>query len=144
MKILKQISDKVFEVELDESDNKEEYEFIIQHDFIGFKGFQSLCTKDHSTLSNNCNCISISSYTQIPIRMFSQFMMSKLLEDKHLKPEHLITKEGKSKYNYSNQLVKYYDSAKGCYMVAICLSGETQFNNVTLEFYNKFVKPNLK
>lgn len=143
MKIIKQISDKVFEVELDESDNKSEYSFTIQHDFVGFKGYQSLCTKDRSVLSNNCNCISVSSYVQVPIRMFSQAIMNMLSENDYLKPDHLVTKEGGSKYNYYNQSLRYYDTDKKCYMIAICLQGETEFNHVTLEFYNKFVRPNL-
>lgn len=149
MRITKQISDKVYEVELTEFDFQKEFQLTVAHDYIGFSGNQSLSTKDSNVklFGENQICsngITIGNYVQIPIRMFSQFVMSHLHKHEYLQPEHLTDSEGKNKYSYNNSVIKYYDVNQKCYMVAICLIGESTFNHVTLEFYNKFVKPNLK
>ena len=143
MKIIKQISDTVFEVELEEYDNSDVFEFSIQHDYIGFKGNNHLSTKNGTILRNNTNYISFQNYVQIPIRTFSQVIMDQLKEHSFLQPEHLITKDNEPKYSYYNKIVRYYDACRKCYMIAICLKGESEFNCVTEQFYNRFIKPNL-
>lgn len=143
MRIIEQLTESTFVVELDERVFNEDSEFQIAHDYVGYSEQGSLQTKDSSVKLEGKyqmygNGIYWRNHVQIPIRI-AQLMLPMLLESGYMKPEHLVDSGGPI-YNSNNDVVHYYNVKTKNHMVAIRLAKETEFNHVTLQFYNQFIK----
>lgn len=143
MRIIEQLTESTFVVELDNNVLDTEARIQIVHDYIGYSEQGSLQTKDSSVkLSGKYkaygNGIYWTNHVQIPIRLAQQVLLPMLLESDYMKPEHLGEKEFPN-YVYQ-QIVHYYNAETKTHMVAILVPGDTNFNHVTLQFYNQFIK----
>ena len=144
MRIIEQLTGSTFVVELDNRVLDTEAHIQIAHDYIGYSEQGSLQTKDSSVhlwgkYKAYGNGIYWTNHVQIPIRVAQQLILPMLLESDYMKPEHLVDSDGPI-YNYNNDVVHYYNTETKTHMVAILVAGDTNFNHVTLQFYNRFIK----
>lgn len=144
MQIIEQLTESTFVVELDERVFNEDSEFQIVHDYVAYSKLGSLQTKDSSVklfgkYQMYGNGIYWRNHIQIPIRVAQQIVLPMLLESDYMKPGHLDGLDGPI-YNCTNDSVHYYNTKTKTHMVAIRLTKETEFNHVTLQFYNQFIK----
>lgn len=143
MRIIEQLTENTFVVELDDGVLDTEAHIQIVHDYIGYSEQGSLQTKDSSVKLGGRyraygNGIYWTNHVQIPIRLAQQVLLPLLLESEYMKPEHLGEKESPN-YIYQ-QTVHYYNTKTKTHMVAMFVPGDTNFNHVTLQFYNRFIK----
>jgi len=140
----------------------------IAHDYIEIAGGTLLSCEPfyidkplYGAAKSCCsNIISINTSVQVPIRAAQQVLLPLLNEHKYLQSLHIADREHTeddkyfaqkdlsepryrkgdkyAAYSYCDQKIHYYKD--GISMVAILMQGESVFNHVTLEFYNKFCK----
>lgn len=167
LKVVDQLSEDKIVVQLSPG-TKDGQTLKIVHDYIEIAGSTVLyCEpfyreKPLYGLAKNCcsNIIYINTSVQVPIRSAQQVLLPLLNNNKYLQSEHLADREYSeddkyfaqkdlkeprykkgdkyTAYSYYDQKVHYYKD--GIPMVAVLMSGESVFNHVTLEFYNKYCK----
>lgn len=143
MRIIEQLTESTFVVELNDDVLNTEAKIQIAHDYIAYSERGSLQTKNSSVhlwgkYRAYGNGIYWTNHVQIPIRLTQQVLLPLLLESEYMKPEHLGDKESPN-YVYQ-QIVHYYNTETKTHMVAMFVPGDTSFNHVTLQFYNQFIK----
>lgn len=163
MKLIKDLGNNQFIIEAlpDKKGKYRDGKISIAHDYVAIKS--------HSYFQNENNSISsipYSSSIQLPIRSWIQVILPLLNNHKYLQQDHIKDREHDSDdayfeqykldkprwkkgdlypgYSYQNQVIEYYDKDKECYMVAVLEVDQKVFNHVTLEFFNKYIKDNLK
>lgn len=145
IKILEELGNNKFIVEIPNNDMPSSTtELVVAHDYIGFKNTTYTNNKDGSCNFN----IRIPQYIQIGIREIIDIILPLLNNHKYCQQEHLkyTNKEGKivDNYTWATDVIGYYNSELNQYMYAVRMPNETTFNHVTEEFFNKWIKPNLK
>lgn len=150
-KIIKQISENQFVIELTDVDDKSVVDRVkIAHDYVEFSG-NSLMFTD----TNTCpllegqtigNAISILSEVQLSIYDFYQVILPYLNEHKYLQKEHALCLDSNGKYNYCNNgtwVFRYYDENTKQTMYKVRLNNESEYSTVTKDFYKQFIESNL-
>lgn len=136
MKITKKISEKRYEIELEEVDLNPVNELTIVHDYIAISSRGQIWTED---LSSN---IEFQTIVMIPIRDYACLIRPMLENSGFLKREHLNDKSGKPLYNQEEYIFYYYDPKKKERRVAIRPKGEIEYVDVTEKFYNRYIRKN--
>lgn len=173
MQIIKQIDENTFVISLENSDKIKGERITVAHDYVMFSGttwiesgMKEPLYGPHIVCSNQ---LCVPTDIQIPIRAMHKVVMPILQEHKYMQPEHLADRvydeddqywdhdfnkdlnlkgprylkgDKYPAYAHYDQIIHYFKDGKS--MVAVMLSGEGEFNHVTKEFFDKFVKPNLK
>lgn len=143
MKIVKEISDTRFEVELENHDfeNSNEINMRIAHDYVQFERVGSIETdwrsipslqSKHAICSNR---LSVFQQIQIPIRAFVEVMLPILKKHEYCQLEHLTNKDGEVVYLNKYKMVKYRTDANET-MIAVPQDDGTYFH-MPLSVYNK-------
>ena len=138
MKIIKQIDETHFEVEMESYDKDKEIRVFVAHDYLSIGAPDSFLTNldikgnyNSGPMNGLCNYSTI----QIPIRAAQEIF--KLIKDhKYLKPEHLIHSDGKPNYLWNNHPIIFKDE-EGKWKVAIRGDEEEEYSIVSLQVYNK-------
>lgn len=152
MKILKDLGDNKYEVEITPVERKKyrENNLLVAHDYVQFEGTDYFRREDLSISD-----VAFNTSIQIPIKAFFNVCLPFLKEHKYLQEYHFNdrtwTEDDKYEnpprykkgdkypaYSYQNEVIKYWDGEQ--YMVAVALHGEKHFNIMTLKFFNSFVK----
>ncbi len=166
MKIIEQINETDFVIRVEE---KQDFQFVIQHDYIGFYKNQALLTAAGvPTLTGRyavcANVISIPCHCQIGIREMQDIIMPLLKEHEYMQADHLkdrfhdeddkyfkqhgLTEPRYKKgdpypaYSYGGTTIIHYYKDKQR-MVAIQLAGEKTVNHVTKQFFDLHIKHTL-
>lgn len=146
MKIVKEISDTRFEVELEKHDveNTNKINMRIAHDYVQFEQVGSIeidYKKVPSLQSKHAYCANILSVfqtVQIPIRAFVEVMLPILKKHEYCQPEHLVYKNGEIAYLSKYQMIGYRDDA-GESMIAVPQDDGTYFH-LPLSVYHRIKK----
>ena len=138
MKIIKQIDETHFEVEMESYDKDKEIRVFVAHDYLSIGAPDSFLTNldikgDYNSgpMNGLCNYSTI----QIPIRA-AQKMLELIKDYKYLKPEHLIHDNGKPNYLWNNHPIIFKDEEEK-WKVAIRGDEEEEYSIVSLQVYNK-------
>lgn len=142
MKIVKEISDTRFEVELEPRDyERKTIDLVIAHDYVQFGASMSLFT-DHSSSMNLkskhrycCNAISIYNTVQIPIRAFVEVVLPILSDNEYCQSKHLVCRDGSANY-ISETPLRYYKD--GVEMIAI--PDGSEYYHMPWKVYNRIRK----
>jgi hypothetical protein len=141
MKIVKQIDETHFEVEMEPWDKDKEIKVSIAHDYLAIGAPNSFCTSIDIKGEYNSGPINgLLNYNtlQIPIRATQEIL--RLIKDyKYLKPEHLICRDGKLNYLWNNYPIKFKDE-DGVWRVAVRGDNEEKYSILSLAVYNKLTK----
>jgi hypothetical protein len=166
MKIIEQISDNQFVIELEDKALKiKGKQLKIMHDYVQVSGIYPIWaagdadkvpfTGPHSVAANTVN---VPMTVQIGIRSMIKTVIPLLKDHEYLQEEHIAdrtyTEDSSAErgfkkgdiytaYSYYDQIVEYYDGKARQSMVAVIMAGEKKPNHVTLEFFNKFIRPTL-
>ena len=141
MKIIKQIDETHFEVEMEPWDKCEEIKVYIAHDYLSIGAPNPLCTSiDIKGEYNSGPMNGLLNYNtlQIPIRA-TQEILNLIKDYKYLKPEHLICRNKKPNYLWNNFPIKFKDE-DGIWRVAIRGDDEEKYSIISLAVYNKLIK----
>lgn len=138
MKIIRQIDEIHFEVEMEPYDRDKEIKVFIAHDYLSIGASDSFCTSiDIKGEYNSGPVNGLYNYStiQIPIRAAQE--MLKLIENhEYLKPEHLTHHDGKPNYLWNNCPIIFKDE-EGKWKVAIRGDEEEEYSIISLAVYNK-------
>lgn len=145
MKIVKEISDTRFEVELEKHDYERSGEINVRiaHDYVQFEQVGSIETdwKNIPSLQSKhafcSNRLHVFQQVQIPIRAFVEVMLPILKQHEYCQPEHLVY-NGEKLYKDTYSNIKYRTDA-GENMIAIPQDDGTYFH-LPLSVYNKIRK----
>lgn len=146
MKIVKEISDTRFEVELEKNDyeKSEGINMRIAHDYVQFerKGAIETDWKEVPSLQSKhaycANRLPVFQQIQIPIRAFVEVMLPILNKHEYCQPEHLVYKDGELAYIATYANIKYRTDA-GEAMIAVPQDDGTYFH-MPLSVYNRIRK----
>lgn len=163
IKVIEVLENNQFIIEIEkDSESLRGCSFGVVHDYAYFEGNTYFDNKDGTVNFETRH----KSKVHIPIKGFNEIVLPRLISNKYCKPEHLedrihdkdddtwnsefnrgkFTKPRYKKgdkypaYSYQDIAIEYWDNEKQKAMIAICLNGEKEFNHITLEFYNKYVK----
>jgi len=138
MKIIKQIDENHFEVEIEPDDKDNKIRVFVAHDYLSIGAPNSFLTSiDIKGEYNSGPMNGLHNYSniQIPIRAVQEIL--KLIKDhKYLKPEHLINFDGRPNYLWNNCPIMFKDE-EGKWKVAIRGDEEEEYSIVSLQVYNK-------
>lgn len=140
MKIIKQIDETHFEVEMEPWDKDKEIKVFIAHDYVSIGAPNPFCTNIDIKGEYNSGPINgLLNYSnlQIPIRA-AQKILNLIKDYKYLKSEHLICRDGKPKYLWDNYPIKFKDE-DGIWRVAIRDDNEENYSIISLAVYNKLI-----
>lgn len=141
MKIIEQIDESHFIVEMQEYDLCREVEIRMVHDYVSISAPSSFCTNltiigKYNSGANNT--LARYNTVQIPIRI-AQELFKLVQNHQYLKPEHLIAYDGKPNYLWNNFPIKFKNE-EGEECVAIRGDREEKYSVISLEAYNKIKK----
>lgn len=141
MKIIKQLSDDVFIVQMEQFDHNQEKHIIVAHDYVRFldnSGIQSdyHCEPLTGPYERCSNWINAQHETTIDIRSMIQVVLPFLNKHEYCQKEHLLYKDGSPAYTWSNTPIFFYEDGKE--KVAVHESGETEIHIMTKEEYNQY------
>lgn len=149
--IVKHLQGNRWEVEIDQSTKYDPNTLQVAHDYVAlWTNVYPSELKGGRIISSKYTSPTFKERVQLGnIRDIKEFLLPFLNEHEYLQDAHFATRrkdthEAYEPYAYTQGMYKYYNRETKTQMVAIRIKGETTFNHVTLEFYNKFVKPNLK
>lgn len=142
MKIIRQISENRYEIEIENQNNVRGLRQIgmqIVHDYIAFSGKHWFRQEDNSSSS-----VAAMVGIHMPIKTFIDVAMPLLLEHKYTKQDHLKEREdGKGgkyfPYTETPQAFRYWDEVQKTMMVAFHRRGEAKINRVTIEVFNNYI-----
>lgn len=141
MKIVQQIDETHFVVEMQEYDKQKEIEVFIAHDYLSISGPDCFCTNLNITGEYNAgasNCLLNYVNIQIPIRAAQEIL--KLIKDhSYLKPKHLIDSGGNPNYLWNNRPILFKDE-NGKWNAAIRGDEETEYSIISSELYHQLKK----
>ena len=141
MKIVKQIDETHFEVEMEPDDKDKEIRVFVAHDYLSIGTPNSFLTNldikgnyNSGPMNGLCNYSTI----QIPIRALQKIL--ELIKDyKYLKPEHLVKENGELNYLWNNHPI-IFNNEEGKWMVAVRADNEEEYSIISLAAYNKIKK----
>lgn len=136
MKIVKQIDETHFEVEMEEYDRDRELRVFVAHDYLSISGQSGFCTNldiKGKYCSGAINCLSNYTNIQIPIRA-AQKIFNLIKDHKYMQPDHLMNGD-KPNYLWNNHPIIFKD--EGNWKVAIRGDEETEYSIISLQAYNK-------
>ena len=159
IKILEQLTEDTFVVKIQKADRLKQVG--VAHDFVEFSGNALLSTENGSVTfdGTTSNSIFVNSSVQIPIRMFKKFVLKFLNNHQHLENKHLDDREyyeddkvnNPPKYKkgdkypayayHKHTAISFYCKDSKEHKVAVLDEGDREPNIVSLEFYNKYIKP---
>ena len=138
MKIVRQIDETHFEVEMEPSDKTREIEVFVEHDYLSISAQLPFLTGidvygeynggPRNVLKNYCT-------VQIPIRE-AQKIIELLKNNRYLQTDHLLTKNGKPNYLWNNKPIKFLDN-DGEWKVAVRDDKECVYSIIPMSIYNK-------
>lgn len=141
MKIIKQIDEIHFEVEMESWDKDNEIRVFVAHDYLSIGAPDNFLTSiDIKGKYNSGPMNGLHNYSniQIPIRI-AQKILELIKDYKYLKPEHLIHHDGKPNYLWNNHPIMFKDE-EGKWKVAIRGDEEEKYSIISLAVYNKLTK----
>lgn len=138
MKIVKQIDETHFEVEMEPQDKDKEIRVFVAHDYLSIGAPNSFLTNldikgsyNSGPMNGLCNYSTI----QISIRTIQKIL--ELIKDhEYLKPEHLVHFDGKPNYLWNNHPI-IFKNEENKWMVAIRADDEEEYSIISLALYNK-------
>ena len=137
MKIVKQIDETHFEVEMEEYDKDKELQVFVAHDYLSISGQSGFCTNldiKGKYCSGAINCLSNYTNIQIPIRA-AQKIFNLIKDNKYMQPDHLMNGD-KPNYLWNNRPIKFKNE-ENKWMVAIRGDDEEEYSIISLSAYNK-------
>lgn len=132
MLITKQIDDRHFEVELEDSDFKQELAIVVAHDYVRFfdnPGLQAKSGVELHTVNTCTNWIPMRQSATIGIRDIVKFVLPYLTRHKYCQEEHI-----KDNYMFSPSAIQY--SNDGEKLIAVRAIGDEDFTHIPLSVYN--------
>ena len=141
MKIIKQIDETHFEVEVEPYDKDNEIKVFVAHDYLSIgapNGFLTSLDIKGEYNSGPMNGLCNYSTIQIPIRA-AQKILELIKDHKYMKPEHLIHHDGKPNYLWNNHPIMFKDE-EGKWKVAIRDNEKEEYSILSLSVYNKLTK----
>ena len=141
MQIIKQLSDDVFIVQMEQCDLNQERVIIVAHDYVRFidnSGIQTdiHCDKLTGPYMRCGNWIKARHETTIGIRDMIQFVLPFLNNHKYCQKEHLLYQDGSPNYTWGNIPIFFYED--GVRKVAVRGEGTTETVIMTEEEYNNY------
>lgn len=142
MKIIKQLSDDTFIVQMYESDLSDEIRMVAMHDYVEFSANQGIiadaeCGHVTGPFAFCTNWIKARHKVQIGIRDMVKFVLPYLNKNEYCTEEHLLDSDGTPNYNWDNRPIFYYDN--GQKMVAYHKEDDPEITIVTEEEYNSLI-----
>lgn len=138
MKIVKQIDETHFEVEMESYDKDQEIRVFVAHDYLSIGAPDDFLTNfdiKGSYNSGPMNGLCKYSTIQIPIRAIQKIL--ELIKDyEYLKPEHLVHSDGKPNYLWNNHPI-IFKNEENKWMVAVRADDEEEYSIISLALYNK-------
>lgn len=108
MKVIEQLSEDKFVIQLEECDLQKEKRIVVAHDYVQFGANMGLMLDPKADWCPTGKFASVASNwikgyfnVQIGIRPFIKVVLPHLLSNKYCKEEHLIDEKGNINYNYS-------------------------------------------
>lgn len=141
MKITKQISERKFEVELEDLDFSREKRIIVAHDYVRFMGNSGMQTISSSNVPlhtvNTCaNWIPMMQEVTIPIREMVKLVLPFLNSHEYCNENHI-----KDNYVLESDPTVFYRN--GVKMIALREEGKENFNEIPYSLYEKIKKGDL-
>ena len=133
MLITKQIDDRHFEVELEDSDFKEENTIIVAHDYVRFydnPGLQAKSGVELHTVNTCANWIPMRQSVTFNIRDIVKFILPYLTEHKYCTEEHI-----KDNYMFSPSTIEYSNGEQP--MIAVRLDGDEDYTCMPTKVYKR-------
>ena len=143
MKIVEQLSEDKFVIQMEDSDLKKNLNIGVAHDYVEFDQTMGITTAEGLTVSGKfascANWINARFDIQIDIRAMVDFVLPFLNSHKYCQKDHLKTSDGKNNYCFSNSLITYFDKESETPMVAIRTEGEAKYSIMSKKAYD-FIK----
>lgn len=142
MKVIKQLSENQFIVELDKDDIDSDIpRVIVAHDYVSFVGQDWHCTDLHITGPHGIsNVVYNRAVVQVPIRV-AQDMFRTIMKKEYLQKKHLLYKDGRLAYlNEGKRGMYKYRTDDGVDMIAIESSKTGEFTHIPLDVYEELRK----
>lgn len=108
MKIIEQLSEDKFVIQMEECDLEKEKRIVVAHDYVQFGANMGLMLDPKANwrptgkFATCANWITGYFHVQIGIRPFVKVVLPHLLSNKYCKEEHLIDEAGNLNYNWSS------------------------------------------
>ena len=108
MKVIEQLSEDKFVIQLEECDLEKEKRIVVAHDYVQFGANMGLMLDPKANwrptgkFATCANWIKGYFHVQIGIRPFVKVILPHLLSNKYCKEEHLIDEAGNLNYNWSS------------------------------------------
>jgi hypothetical protein len=108
MKVIEQLSEDKFVIQMEECDLQKEKRIVVAHDYVQFEANMGLMLDPKANwrptgkFATCANWIKGYFHVQIGIRPFVKVVLPHLLSNKYCKEEHLIDEAGNLNYNWSS------------------------------------------
>ena len=123
MKVIEQLSEDKFVIQMEECDLEKEKRIVVAHDYVQFGANVGLMLDPKANwrptgkFATCANWIKGYFHVQIGIRPFVKVVLPHLLSNKYCKEEHLIDEAGNLNYNWSS--TPLIINKEGKYLVAL-------------------------
>lgn len=109
MKVIEQLSEDKFVIQMEECDLQKEKRIVVAHDYVQFEANMGLMLDPKANWRPTGKFAGVASnwikgyfHVQIRIRPFVKVVLPHLLSNKYCKEEHLIDEAGNLNYNWSS------------------------------------------